>query len=310
MPAEAVSCRGLPVGLPNGGNHCCINAPLQLLLNTPSWAKALKQSAALKPLITAYEHGDTSPLKMREIRQLFPLAEEDALDSQQDAAAYIHAIGNTLPGIPQLCFNRAYIVDEQSIPRGSREPESILELGIPSSSNEPFLEELLRPYFCGEIAGRYDQKRDRIVENPGSVTLERKTLTALPDDLIIQVKRFGVRQPLPSKTPWAWFLALIQRFLGHHPSPTPFKIDAPVATPPTLRLRPEWTLHQKDPVDYVCQGFVCHHGSGIHGGHYVAYVCKNGEWFECNDSVVTPVSEAVAQRELQKSYIISYRKKG
>jgi hypothetical protein len=293
------------VGLPNGGNHCCINATLQLLFNTPSWAKALKNTAELKPLIAAYEHGETSQLKMREIRQLFPLAEEDSLDGQQDAAAYTQAIGTTLPGIPQLSFDRAYLVDAKSIPRGSREPAAILALGIPSSSNEPFLEELLKPYFYGEISGRYDQKKDQIVESPGEITLERKTLKAPPDDLIIQVKRFGIRTP----PPWGWFLALLQRFFGTQSSPSPFKIDTPVATPLLLKLRPEWISHQKDPVDYVCQGFVCHHGSGIHGGHYVAYVCKNSQWFECNDSVITPVSEELAQRELQKSYIISYRRK-
>ena len=42
--------------------------------------------------------------------------------------------------------------------------------------------------------------------------------------------------------------------------------------------------------NYACNAFIVHYGS-FDGGHYIAYVKRNGTWWCCNDSSVNEVSE-------------------
>ena len=50
------------------------------------------------------------------------------------------------------------------------------------------------------------------------------------------------------------------------------------------------------------------HFGGYGGGHYISYVCKNGEWFEINDNTVTPKTEKQALDAAQNGYMFSFKK--
>jgi hypothetical protein len=63
-------------------------------------------------------------------------------------------------------------------------------------------------------------------------------------------------------------------------------------------------LNNARPPTYGLRGILVHRGQTCASGHYVAFVLRKGEWFECNDSVVTKVDdEAVLS---QRAYILIY----
>jgi hypothetical protein len=63
-------------------------------------------------------------------------------------------------------------------------------------------------------------------------------------------------------------------------------------------------LNKARPPPYDLVGILVHQGQTCASGHYLAFVKKNGEWFKCNDSVVTKVDEATVLS--QQAYIMMY----
>lgn len=63
-------------------------------------------------------------------------------------------------------------------------------------------------------------------------------------------------------------------------------------------------LNRARPPPYELVAVLVHQGRSCEWGHYVAYVKNHGQWYCCNDSVVTPVPlEEVLQ---QQAYILMY----
>jgi len=63
-------------------------------------------------------------------------------------------------------------------------------------------------------------------------------------------------------------------------------------------------LNKARPPPYELVGILVHQGQTCASGHYVAFVKKYGEWFQCNDSVVTKVSVETVLN--QQAYICMY----
>ena len=63
-------------------------------------------------------------------------------------------------------------------------------------------------------------------------------------------------------------------------------------------------LNKARPPPYDLVGILVHQGQTCASGHYLSFVKKNGEWFKCNDSVVTKVDEALVLN--QQAYIMMY----
>lgn len=63
-------------------------------------------------------------------------------------------------------------------------------------------------------------------------------------------------------------------------------------------------LNNARPPTYGLRGMLVHRGHTCASGHYVAFVLRKGEWFECNDSVVTKVDQEVVLS--QRGYILIY----
>ena len=316
-----------PIGLPNGGNHCCFISALQVLINTSSWMRdVLQKNTAVKPVLDAYATGHTSTLNFEEIRQGVDIYEENHFRNQEDPAAYIRALAATAN--KQLSIQARYCSKEgaQLSDRGILPPDDpLISLGIPRTGSSINLNGLLENYFCSPFEGYYSPSADKLVEEPGKQTLIKKSLAGSPpEDLMIQIKRFGFETPQSTATnalSLTWFQELklwILRVLGLYsedlPQPTStggardFKIKKAISTPLTLEMKPEWFEGQTTPVSYECQSFLCHLGERIQSGHYISYVRKGDTWYKCNDAIVEPISTADAQEALQQSYILSYRK--
>jgi hypothetical protein len=63
-------------------------------------------------------------------------------------------------------------------------------------------------------------------------------------------------------------------------------------------------LNKARPPPYDLVGILVHQGQTCASGHYLAFVKKNGEWYRCNDSIVTKVDEALVLN--QQAYILMY----
>lgn len=66
---------------------------------------------------------------------------------------------------------------------------------------------------------------------------------------------------------------------------------------------------------YCLQAFICHIGSSIHSGHYIAYVNSRGEqWEKCNDTQIEiqkeSLEEVLANQSVKKEvYLLFYVRK-
>jgi hypothetical protein len=63
-------------------------------------------------------------------------------------------------------------------------------------------------------------------------------------------------------------------------------------------------LNKARPPPYDLMGILVHEGQTCASGHYLAFVKKQGEWFRCNDSVVTKVDVETVLN--QQAYILMY----
>ena len=60
-------------------------------------------------------------------------------------------------------------------------------------------------------------------------------------------------------------------------------------------------------VKYELSSMIVHHGSSVHGGHYVAFIkAPNGQWYEMNDSQVSGTS--INKVLKQQAYVLFYTK--
>ena len=56
---------------------------------------------------------------------------------------------------------------------------------------------------------------------------------------------------------------------------------------------------------YQLQAFI-HHDGGLEGGHYIAYVKKNDQWFCFDDRLASAVTEEDAQKAAKQAYVLIY----
>ncbi len=61
---------------------------------------------------------------------------------------------------------------------------------------------------------------------------------------------------------------------------------------------------------FELKSVIVHYGSTYNSGHYVAYVKKGSQWYLCNDSTVTQVSDDDVKEDIGKNgYVFFYEKK-
>jgi ubiquitin C-terminal hydrolase len=70
------------------------------------------------------------------------------------------------------------------------------------------------------------------------------------------------------------------------------KESGPISTTAKINLSVYLTYDFKDlnSCEYEVESVILHTG-GLEGGHYIAQVCKDGQWYECNDQSVRPIDQ-------------------
>jgi ubiquitin carboxyl-terminal hydrolase 36/42 len=126
-------------------------------------------------------------------------------------------------------------------------------------------------------------------------------LAAAPNALALALKRYsgGFFGKINKRVVYGATLDA-SRFLARHPPPAPSGEAAPAeAAADVADARPP-------PATYRLCGVVVHHDWALStsAGHYVAFVRRGGSWWKCDDSVITPCSEAVALN--QTAYMLFY----
>jgi hypothetical protein len=85
------------------------------------------------------------------------------------------------------------------------------------------------------------------------------------------------------------------------------KINDRIQMSTTFNFPGAWVQTGEDGT-YTCTAFIEHTGRSIQGGHYIAYVLVDGQWWLCDDTSVTKVSAREAERRLGYCYIAYYQK--
>ncbi len=89
------------------------------------------------------------------------------------------------------------------------------------------------------------------------------------------------------------------------------KISTPISNPNSFVLPPECLQnHPEGEVHYFLTEFIEHIGDSPTNGHYIAYRKRNGEWYRCDDHVISLVSEELALDKAKTAYVLRYTKQG
>jgi hypothetical protein len=224
--------------------------------------------------VLAYEQGRNFEIRLSPLRGLMT----GGLLSQEDAAELMHKILKRVD-LRALGFNQREDVQLQSPfalwdKEGKYKPELFIQLKNLGNGSASAQELLDRRLMWNPPVERSDPRETDF--GPATISREKLTLERNPDFFILELVRHRFDRSLQASV----------------------KINTSVRVP--LQLRMNADIYQLD-------SFVQHIGSA-YGGHYVAYINKNGTWYIADDSRVQPVSQAVLERALSQSYFCNFRK--
>ena len=185
-------------------------------------------------------------------------------------------------------YLRKYIIKKEKILHTIPESFMTLDLSIPHNKNikqEINLEQCLREYMYGEILeGENAWFNDKIGKKELSV---HKSLIfwSLPTILIINLKRFYTTENGVNKK-------------------NRKNIQFPISN---FDMSQYIIGYNANSYKYDLFGICNHHGSGIISGHYTACIkLQNNNWYHCNDTIITPITEL--QLITENAYCLYYRK--
>lgn len=263
--------QGQPIGLVNRNNDCWANAAMQLSMHSAYIKNALSSDPVCRDMIGCYEAS---------LEQQVAICPR-ALGAEIRARLYnlTSGLACSLEGTmedPVVFFEtmlggRGGSLQYNRINGELSEIQhrvSFLDLRL--SANSGF-EQLLTHYFnYTDDLGRSNQR----------------LFATAPPALLIQLGRF-----VP-------FLDDLGRQCSE-------KYCGDINLPMNLTIEAEKTL---DGVakDYAIKSFIVHLGRGMAGGHYIAYVQREGSWWCCNDQILTQVTLQQVQQALPQAYFICY----
>lgn len=333
------STKDRPVGLINQSQNCWGNALFQLIMNSPRYEEALRKcplkfnGVSLETLMNQYRQDqnyflDVSSVQSQNLREIIHLISKSFSSNpgeQVDSTEAFNILSDWLPktpirytsyydskGLPppdkakytpeeKPSANNCYSMEISDNRFSTAHNENInkLELEITSgfltlSFRAVKLEALIDHHFEKELLK--NEKSSFLCDSSQSISyplISRELkLAEAPEDLCIALKRFIVNEK-PDPADHEKKVYEITKKMKN------------VNVPLKLTLEKKHGLKEKS--EYNLDSFIVHIGS-IDGGHYKAYVQKKGRWFECNDSLVSSVSEEDAIAAARQAYMVHYSK--
>lgn len=281
---------GQPVGLRNGGMNCWISSFMQCVVHIPQ----LRERARLIPELK--EHIDNY------------LQTQDA--ARETSALYLPALNDHLLNLVRRIGFPDDIMGRQSDPSvlfgwlfGEHPDHGINTRLYDINSRRTLQNGNVVEAASPQDLVRLEPKPD--VEEPVSVMFDRflnhtsdrnepiqLKFNTLPETLACHLKRYtSIPDPV---RPNRIRPVLINREIEG--------VDAEITLPEAARPNNEKAT-------YACEAFIIHMG-GFSGGHYIAYVKKEGIWWRCDDSRITPVSEREATIRMKRCYIFFANRQG
>jgi Ubiquitin carboxyl-terminal hydrolase len=278
---------GQPVGLKNfinkGGNTCWINAFLQCVVHCPELRQWACQVPELEGPIEEYLHTQqtaqaTSELAFPELNaflleEIRNLPHDNMIGNQTDATLLfewmVDTQGHRLYDINYTLKEKGEVVGEG--------PERTDIIRLPLYPNE---EETVQQLFRRTLKDKLERNQQKHLQ-----------FQELPETLVCYLRRYTT-VPNPRR-PHRHVDVRIDRDIHG--------IDAELRVPCDASATGETAR-------YKCNAFIVQRG-GFAGGHYVAYVEKDGVWWYCNDATVTPVTPKEARNRMKECYLFFCTKK-
>lgn len=168
--------------------------------------------------------------------------------------------------------------DTNTVISTTPEPYFMIHLSIPKYALNPSLIDCFEDYIKGETVDNYkDEKTNELI-----TIQKRMTFWSFPKIMTIVLKRFD-----------------------NFSRKNNIKVNIPFEV---LDLSKYAVGYKNESCVYELYG-ICNHMGSTSGGHYTAYVKNaNGKWFHFNDSSVNEISQIQIMSQLQKAYVLFYRK--
>ena len=282
-------------GIPNVGNSCCVNAPMQIV--TRLYPDAFEQNDVRRygqVLFNKY-HDDEGHVTQGEAQAFYSavIGAGGNLDleagRQQDARDCLETMDEQFQRpLPPCRFyqrlvdrdNPRHIISDWRAMNATR-----LLVDIPQGVDGTCtMQDVLRYHFQDTIV----PYRTDGPESPQDDVMKQWRIAFNNSDerpLPIFVKRFGLNEQ------------------GDH-----VKDNTEITNTFTFTLPATSQYDGVRDADYTLVGFVVHYGTTLRSGHYTAYVLQNGQWRHYNDAAVRCVDVPAATLAAQQGYLFFYRR--
>ena len=274
-----------PRGLVNLGNTCYMNAVLQCLFALPAFRQAIEASVqndtadltvvALHDLMQEYQEGDiwVEPLSFFECVSAQNLLGPGVnLNRQQDATELYEQLAEKLT--PQAVFKELFGVSYETLLSSSNPDEfrpadiKYVDEWVVRTTHGYFndasgIEEGILGFFKERVSE--DREAEHAGANRPYTVSSRNILRDARDYLVIAAPRINPDYT-KNLTP-----------IGATLRPVPLTVQKNADTSEVL-----W---------YDLMGVVLHRGQTLNSGHYSAVTRYGDQWYECNDTDVTPLTD-------------------
>ncbi len=244
---------------------------------------------ALETLESLNNSRSSSSTDFTLLRYLFP-PELQGDYSQQDASELLSNMCGTIymgqykdtGQIPVTTITRSWVQDTDrskiSELKDSSKYEPVIAIELPENLEGITGQSLITQFF---------EKKERNPEN-GAYRIDEQEIKHL-----LTAEQVKLEQPYPQE-----MILALKRFQKDWDGKITSKIDTPIPFETTLEI---------DTVKYQVTGATVQMG-GISGGHYVAVVYHNKQWYLCNDDTVVNLTDEEAKGYLQDGYIYYLQK--
>jgi len=290
------SARNQPIGIVNNGGNCWINASLQLLFNVPAYRKMMENLSAksnslvqrvmsnsgLLPLISAFE------TYKKEEQGTISASSKQSVDSQT-IRQWLHTQDPSISLDIDVQDDPLHMLSPVLKKAGHRLPTEISKEITRQGTDVSINSQRTSPYYF-DLAFDLDGGENNLTD---ALNHHFNYTEQLPTAGIRQTIRFL------EKTPDEFSVVL------ESAAETSAKVVRKVEGAMEVSLTA--TQVGKD-AHYVPDGFITHEGDTRNWGHYVAYLYKDGSWWEASDFSVRKISLKEAAEKLSTARFIHYQR--